>query len=72
MSERKGRNNGWRQLRIIVRLAVIAFASVLAVTASNYVSREAQVVLAGVLCGLGVMITIGMLIILVRQYDRED
>ncbi|MFQ6102207.1 MAG: hypothetical protein ACE5OS_13385 [Anaerolineae bacterium] len=59
-------------MRIIVRLAVIAFASVLAVTASNYVSREAQVVLAGVLCGLGVMITIGMLIILVRQYDRED
>lgn len=45
----------------------MAFAVALAATASNRLSREAQVMLAGVVCILGVIITVSMLIILVRQ-----
>jgi len=52
---------------ILVRLVVLASAVALAAIASNRLSREAQVVLAGVVCILGVIITVSMLIILVRQ-----
>jgi len=39
---------------------------------SNHLSVEARVALAGSICVLGLLVTVGLLIIFVRQYHDQD
>ncbi|RLC60858.1 MAG: hypothetical protein DRI48_11425 [Chloroflexi bacterium] len=72
MSEDKSNGGGKEQLKALAKVTLVILVTVLTVAVANRLSDEAQRVLAGVICGLGVIVTLGMLVILIRQYDRGD
>jgi len=71
MSDRNNRGSGELQLKPLVGLAMMVVAVTLVVVASSHLDSEARAVLAGAICALGLIITTGFLIILVRQYHDD-
>ena len=70
MSDERDRTNGnW--IKPALGLAVVALAVALSVEMSRHLSEEARVVLAGAICTLGLLVTVGLLIIFVRQYHDQ-
>lgn len=67
MSEKKSPSSSWRSGKILVNLALTAIMIVLAVTVYNRLSDTARAILVGTFCSLGVIVTVIMLVVLVRQ-----
>lgn len=71
MPDRENQGGGWRFNSLLV-LAAMVLAVALAGTVSKRLSDQARVALAGTICALGLIITIGLLIVLVRQYHDDS
>jgi uncharacterized membrane protein YidH (DUF202 family) len=72
MSEKKGPSSSWRSFKTVINLALIALAIVLAITAYSRLSDTARAILLGAFCTLGVIVTVIMLVVLVRQSSGKD
>ncbi|HEY73609.1 MAG TPA: hypothetical protein G4N99_10090 [Thermoflexia bacterium] len=71
MNDRHNRGSGGLQLKPLVGLAMLVVVVILVVIASSRLDSEARAVLAGAICALGLIVTTGFLIILVRQYHDD-
>ena len=64
-------NGNWRWFKALLGLLVVALAVTATVALSSRLSDEARAVLAGAICLSGALITVGLLLIFVRQYHEQ-
>jgi hypothetical protein len=72
MSEKKSPSSSWRSVKTLVNLALTATVIVLALNVYNRLSDTARTILVGTFCSLGVIVTVIMLVVLVRQSQGKD
>ncbi len=72
MPDRENQGGGWRFKSLVVLAAIMVLAVVLAGTVSKRLSDQARAALAGTVCALGLIITVGLLVVLVRQYHDDS
>jgi len=69
--DRSNGNDNWGRLKAAVGLVVVALVVALSVEMSNRLSEGARAALAGMICVLGLLVTVGLLVIFVRQYHDQ-
>ncbi len=69
--DRSNGNDNWRWFKVLLGLLVVASAVTATVALSSRLSDEARAVLAGAICVLGVLVTVGLILIFVRQYHDQ-
>ena len=72
MSDKKEPERGRISVKTLASAVLIAGAVVLAATVYSNLGPQARAVVVGVFCGLGVIVTIVMLVVLIRQSDGRD
>lgn len=72
MDEEEDSRGIWKYLKILVNLVVVAFAVILATTICSRTSDMARATLVGSFCTLGMIATVVMLLVLVRQSHGRD
>lgn len=69
--DRTNSNGNWGRLKAAIGLVIVGLVVALAVEMSSRLSEGARAVLAGAICTLGLVVTVGLLIIFVRQYHDQ-
>ena len=72
MSDKKEPGRGRISFRTLAGAVLIAGVVLLAATVYSNLGEQARAVVVGVFCGLGVLVTIVMLVVLIRQSDGGD
>ena len=72
MDEEGDSRSIWKSFKTLVNLVVIAFAVILAITTYNRTSDMTRAALIGSFCTLGMIATVVMLLVLVRQSHGRD
>ncbi len=68
MEDREKRGCGGLQFKYLAGLAAMVGAVTLVVIASGRLDSKTRAALAGAICALGLVVTIGFLIVFVQQY----
>lgn len=72
MSDRENQGGDRRRFKSLLVMVAMALAVALAGNISRRLSDEARVALVGAICALGLIVTIGCLIVLVRQHHDDS
>jgi hypothetical protein len=72
VSDKKEPGGGRISVRTVAGAVLIAGAVLLAATAYNNLGQQARTLVTGLFCTLGVLVTIVMLVVLIRQSGGGD
>ena len=72
MNEEEDSRSILKSFKILMNLVLIAFAVILAITTYDRTSDMARATLVGSFCTLGMIATVVMLLVLVRQSHGRD